>query len=87
MGLIDGSSGFVSGVLLFFFLGLAAFYTGMQLWYMYLRLDSDEYPVHNYSDLTERIYGRFARHCVNVLQTIQLLFNVAVIICMYIIIP
>ncbi|GJJ09210.1 hypothetical protein Clacol_003432 [Clathrus columnatus] len=69
---------FVSGVLLFFFLGLAAFYTGMQLWYMYLNLDSDEYPVHNYSDLTERIYGRFARHCINVLQTIQLLFNVAV---------
>lgn len=72
--------GFVSGVLLFFFLGLVAFYTGMQLWYMYLHLDSDEYPVHNYSDLTERIYGRIARHGINILQTLQLLFNVAVII-------
>ncbi|KAF8591675.1 amino acid transporter-like protein [Ramaria rubella] len=72
--------GFVSGVLLFFFLGLAAFYTGIQLWHMYLRLDSDEYPVQNYSDLAERIYGRTCRHFVNILQTIQLLFNVAVII-------
>ena len=47
---------------------------------MYLKLDSDEYPVQNYSDLTERIYGRVARHCINVLQTIQLLFNVAVLV-------
>lgn len=78
------TTGFVSGVLLFFFLGVIAFYTGMQLWYMYLHLDSDEYPVHNYSDLTERIYGRVARHGVNILQTLQLLFNVAVIICKYI---
>ncbi|KAF8519394.1 amino acid transporter-like protein [Hysterangium stoloniferum] len=69
--------GFVSGALLFFFLGIAAFYTGMQLWKMYLSLDSDEFPVQNYADLTERIYGRFARHAVNILQTLQLLFNVA----------
>ena len=72
--------GFVSGSLLFFFLGVVAFYTGMLLWHMYLKLDSDEYPVQNYSDLTERIYGRVARHCINVLQTIQLLFNVAVLV-------
>ncbi|KAF8488736.1 transmembrane amino acid transporter protein-domain-containing protein [Gautieria morchelliformis] len=72
--------GFVSGVLLFFFLGLVAFYTGMQLWHMYLKLDSNEYPIQNYSDLTERIFGRTARHCINVLQTIQLLFNVAVLV-------
>lgn len=73
-------TGFVSGALLFFFLGVIAFYTGMQLWHMYLKLDSDEYPVQNYSDLTERIYGRIARHGVNILQTIQLLFNVAVLV-------
>ena len=73
--------GFVSGSLLFVFLGIIAFYTGMQLWYMYLKLDSEKYPVHNYGDLTERIYGRIARHGINVLQSIQLLFNVAVIIC------
>jgi len=72
--------GFVSGSLLFVFLGIIAFYTGMQLWYMYLKLDSEKYPVHNYGDLTERIYGRIARHGINVLQSIQLLFNVAVII-------
>ncbi|KIJ34891.1 hypothetical protein M422DRAFT_233084 [Sphaerobolus stellatus SS14] len=73
--------GFASGTVLFFILGVIAFYTGMQLWYMYLKLDSDKYPVQNYSDLTERIYGRFARHAINILQTLQLLFNVAVIIC------
>ncbi|KAF8591689.1 amino acid transporter-like protein [Ramaria rubella] len=72
--------GFVSGALLFFFLGLAAFYTGMQLWHMYLKLDSDEYPVQTYSDLTERIFGRTCRHGINMLQTVQLVFNVAVII-------
>ncbi|KAF8591690.1 hypothetical protein K439DRAFT_1401786 [Ramaria rubella] len=72
--------GFASGVLLFFFFGIMAFYTGMQLWHLYLRLDSKEYPVRTYSDLAERIFGRTCRHGVNILQTVQLVFNVAVII-------
>ncbi|KAI9284903.1 transmembrane amino acid transporter protein-domain-containing protein [Umbelopsis sp. AD052] len=72
--------GYVPGFLLYFFMGIAAAYTGWQLWYMYLALDSDEFPVRSYSDLAGIIYGKTAEHVVNVLQSLQLLFNVAVII-------
>lgn len=72
--------GLLSGSLLFIFLGIAAFYAGMQLWHMYLNLDSYEYPIKTYSDLTRRIFGKFASHVVNVLQTIQLMVLTATII-------
>lgn len=74
--------GIVSGSLLYIFLGIIAFYTGIQLWHMYLNLDSYEYPIKTYSDLTGRIFGKFARHVVNVLQTIQLIVLVSTIIIM-----
>ena len=47
---------------------------------MFLRLDSDRYPLKSYGDIAFRIYGTWARHSVNLLQSIQLLFNVGVII-------
>jgi hypothetical protein len=72
--------GYVPGVLLYLFMGLAAAYTGWQIWIMYLALDSVQFPLRTYSDLAGRIFGKTAEHIVNVLQSIQLLFNVAVII-------
>ena len=48
-------------------------YSGYLLWQTYLGLDSYEYPLRNYGDLAFRIYGSMPRHCVNVLQTLQLL--------------
>jgi len=54
--------------------------SGWQLWRMFLRLDSDRYPLKTYGDIAFRIYGFWARHTVNVLQSIQLLCNVGVII-------
>ena len=47
---------------------------------MFLQLDSDRYPMSNYSDIAFRIYGPFARHIVNVLQSVQLFCLVGVII-------
>jgi len=54
--------------------------TTSQLWRMFLQLDSDRYPMSNYSDIAYRIYGPFARHIVNVLQSVQLFCLVGVII-------
>lgn len=54
-------------------------YTGLVLWRLFLALDSSRYPVKTYSDLAERIFGRWARHLVTVLQSIQLIVNVGVI--------
>ena len=47
---------------------------------MFLDLDSNKYPMKTFGDIAFRVYGRLARHGVNVLQSIQLLFNVGAII-------
>ena len=43
-------------------------------------MDSDRYPLKTYGDIAFRIYGEIARHSVNALQSVQLLFNVGIII-------
>lgn len=53
-----------------------ALYTGLILWRLYIRLDSVRYPLKTYADIAERIFGRAARHVVNLLQSLQLLINV-----------
>lgn len=63
--------GIAPGCLVFTFLFLLAFGGGQILWHMYMRLDSEQYPVTCYSDLAERTYGRWVRHLFTALQTIQ----------------
>jgi hypothetical protein len=53
---------------------------GWLLWRMFLGLDSHEYPCQTYGDIAFRIYGSLMRHTVNILQSIQLIFNVGIII-------
>jgi hypothetical protein len=90
-------AGYVSGVLVYVFFGIVTAYTGMLLWWLFLKLDSSRFPVRTYgyappptkaahtniasdSDLGEYIYSPIFRHIINVLQTIQLIFNVGIII-------
>lgn len=54
--------------------------SGFQLWKIYLALDSDRYPMKSYADPFFRIYGRWARHGVNILQSVQLLLTVSALI-------
>lgn len=51
-------NGYVPGILLYIFMGAAAFYCGGLLWWLYVKLDSDRFPVKSYSDITERVAGR-----------------------------
>lgn len=44
-----------------------------------MKMDS-EYPITFYADVGERTFGRFIRHVFNILQSTQLLFNVAILI-------
>jgi hypothetical protein len=50
------------------------------LWNIYLKLDSERYPLRTYGDVPIRICGLWARHSVNTLQTVQIVFNVGVVI-------
>ncbi|KAF8071821.1 hypothetical protein FPV67DRAFT_1667278 [Lyophyllum atratum] len=76
--------GWVPGILLYFFMGLAALYTGLILWRLYIRLDSLKYPLKTYADIAERIFGRTARHVCTVLQSLQLIVNLCFSICILI---
>jgi amino acid permease len=72
--------GYVPGIILFSVMGVIAGYTGLILWHLYLHLDRPQTPIRNFSALTGRIFGSKARVITNWLQSIQLLFNVSVII-------
>lgn len=56
--------------------GLIACYTGLILWKLFLALDSDQYPIKTYSDVSERVIGRWFRHLCTILQSLQLIINV-----------
>lgn len=53
---------------------------GFLLWRMFLQLDSDRYPLRSFGDIAYRVAGTIARHTINILQTVQLLFAVGVLI-------
>jgi hypothetical protein len=54
--------------------------SGFQLWKVFMAMDSDKYPMKSYADCFFRVYGSWARHGVNILQAIQLLFTVSILI-------
>ncbi|KAG1857015.1 transmembrane amino acid transporter protein-domain-containing protein [Suillus subalutaceus] len=60
--------------------GIMAAYGGCLLWWMFLKLDSERYPVKSFGDLGHRIYGRWFKYLCNILQSLQLVFNVGIII-------
>ncbi|KAE9365930.1 amino acid transporter-like protein [Stipitochalara longipes BDJ] len=72
--------GYGPGVALYTVFGGFAMYSGFQLWKVFMALDSDRYPMRSYADCFFRVYGRWARHGVNILQAIQLLFTVSILI-------
>ncbi|KAL8773485.1 MAG: hypothetical protein Q9209_001589 [Squamulea sp. 1 TL-2023] len=72
--------GYAPASILYFVFGVFAAYGGVLLWKMFLQLDSDRYPLRCYGDIAYRVAGSIARHTVNVVQSVQLLFNVGIII-------
>ena len=72
--------GYGPGTAIYTTLFILATYGGYMLWRIFLGMDSDRHPVRTYADLVFRIYGSVARHLVSLLQSMQLLFNVGIII-------
>ena len=70
-------NGCVPGTLLYVFMGGVAFYCGGLIWWLYVKLDSDRFPVKSYSDITERTAGRWMRYLVTWLVFIHMIVNVA----------
>ncbi|KAL5119101.1 hypothetical protein ACEQ8H_003025 [Pleosporales sp. CAS-2024a] len=74
------TTGWGPSVGLYTVFGVMAAISGTLLWHCFMHLDSYEYPVHSYSDLAFRIFGKEARYFTLVFQAIQLLLNVSVIL-------
>ncbi|KZP18705.1 hypothetical protein FIBSPDRAFT_893296 [Athelia psychrophila] len=72
--------GYGPGVLVYTFFFILAVGAGQVIYRLYLALDSEKYPVKCYADLGERTFGRVVRHIFNIVQSFQLVFNVALLI-------
>jgi len=72
--------GYGPGVACFVAFGAMAAYSGFVLWHMFLKLDSDRFPLRSFGDLGYRLYGSWFRILCNVLQSLQLIVNVGLII-------
>ncbi|KAG2062554.1 hypothetical protein BDR04DRAFT_970202, partial [Suillus decipiens] len=72
--------GYGPGVACFFVFGIMAAYSGFLLWWMFMKLDSERFPIRSFGDLGQRIYGSWFRHVCNILQSLQLVINVGIII-------
>jgi hypothetical protein len=67
--------GFAPGAILYIVMGVAAFYCGVVLNSLYLRLDSDRSPIRNYGQLVYRILGSYGKIATDVLMIVQLVVN------------
>ncbi|OQE44628.1 hypothetical protein PENCOP_c002G07913 [Penicillium coprophilum] len=72
--------GYGPGAVLYTVFGALACYSGMQLWRIFVGLDSTRFPMRNYGDVAFRVYGNWARIFVNVLQSFQFFLNVALLV-------
>ncbi|EIW74194.1 hypothetical protein CONPUDRAFT_85946 [Coniophora puteana RWD-64-598 SS2] len=72
--------GYGPGVATFIGFGLMAAYSGACLWWMFMKVDSTKYPARTFGDLGYRLLGSGFRHLCNILQSLQLIFNVGIII-------
>jgi len=71
--------GFVPGAILYVVMGGVACFTGLQLWRLFCKLDSSEFPIKTYGELGGRILGKEFKHLCSALQSLQLIINVGVI--------
>lgn len=72
--------GYGPGVIIYTIFGAMACYSGLQLWRIFVGLDSTRFPMRNYGDVAFRVFGSWARTLVNVLQSFQFFLNVSLLI-------
>ena len=53
--------GYGPGVACYAVLGVMAAYSGLLLWHLFLKLDSDRFPLRSFGDLGYRIFGNWFR--------------------------
>lgn len=66
---VFASVGFGTGVALYVVFGLAAGFAGFAIWRTFIGLDSSRFPMLSFGDPFLRIYGKRARHVINIAQS------------------
>jgi hypothetical protein len=73
VGFAMGTLGWGPGIALYTVFGFMAGYSGYLIWYVFLGVDSYEFPARNYGDLGFRTWGTTARYFTNIIQALGLL--------------
>jgi hypothetical protein len=53
---------------------------GFYLWWVFIEMDSDRYPLRDYGAAFYRVFGPTSRHIINVLQSIQMILTLGSLI-------
>jgi len=77
---VFASVGWGPGVALYIIFGLAAAWAGWGIWKTFLGLDSARFPMLSFGDPFLRLFGPWARHLINIAQSLQQFLTVAVIV-------
>jgi amino acid permease len=77
---VFASVGYGSGVALYIIFGIFAFFSGWAIWKVFLELDSSRFPMMSFGDPFFRLFGKRARHFINVAQSLQQFLTVSVLI-------
>lgn len=74
-------NGWAQGNILFFVFFIAAGSASYAIQWLFLQLDSTRYPVKTYGDFCHRLVGPWFRHCISILQFLQLIMFVLHSLC------
>jgi amino acid permease len=77
---VFASVGYGPGVALYIVFGVFAGFSGWILWQVFLGLDSSRFPMLSFGDTYFRVYGKKARHFINIAQSFQQFMSVCVMI-------
>ncbi|PMD66955.1 transmembrane amino acid transporter [Hyaloscypha bicolor E] len=72
--------GYGPGVAFFTLFGSAAALAGFYLWWIFIEMDSDRYPLRDYGAAFFRVFGPKSRHIINVLQSLQMILTLGSLI-------
>lgn len=53
---------------------------GFYLWWIFIEMDSDRYPLRDYGAAFFRVFGPKSRHIINVLQSLQMILTLGSLI-------
>jgi Transmembrane amino acid transporter protein len=53
---------------------------GFYLWWIFIEMDSDRYPLRDYGAAFYRVFGPTSRHIINVLQSLQMILTLGSLI-------